>query len=135
MGVLEKISAKDAQEVVAKINGRGRYPRRNKFNAIRTIVGEHSFHSKREAEAWKYLKIRETAGEIRDLKRQVPFKLAAFGKNGEAIYVCTYLADFQYFDVKRAAVVTADSKGVRTALFNLKAKMMKANHGIEVELM
>lgn len=135
MTSLERLSAQEAREEIAKISGKGKYPRRrSKYNAVRTIVGEHAFHSKREAEAWVYLKRREAQGEIHSLKRQVPFKLTAFGVSGEPIYVCTYLADFQYFDVNRGATVTADSKGVRTALFNLKAKMVKACFGVDIEV-
>lgn len=108
--------------------------RRNKYNAIRTIVGEHVFDSKREADAWIYLKHRENAGEIKDLKRQVSFGLHAHSESGP-VKACRYIADFQYWDVAKQQMIVADAKGVKTALFKLKAKLLKANYGIEVELM
>lgn len=108
---------------------------RNKYRAVRTIVDGVAFHSKRESEAWQYLKIRERAGEIKDLKRQVPFELYGSTKDGSITQlICRYVADFQYFDVKKNQTVIADSKGVKTALFILRSKMMKASHGIDVEI-
>lgn len=109
--------------------------RRNKYNAVKTIIGEHRFDSKREAQAWTFLKARERAGEIRDLRRQVKFELLAWVPPALNECVCRYVADFVYFDVKRGREVVADAKGVKTALFRLKAKMLLANYGIEVELM
>jgi len=113
--------------------------RRNKYNAIRTMIGDLRFDSKKEAECWTYLRARERAGEIDCLERQVKYELAAFAQTPEGVShpvkVCTYKADFRYFDKLRKAWVVADAKGVKTALFNLKMKLMKANHGIEVELM
>lgn len=135
MGTLEAIPAQDAQEVVAKINGRGRCPRKNKFNAIKTIIGEHRFDSKKEAQCWQFLKARERAGEIEKLERQVKYELFAFMPDGAGKKICTYIADFRYFDNKLGRQIVADAKGVRTALFKLKAKLMLANHGIDIELM
>lgn len=135
MTTLERIPAKDAAAAVAKINGRGKYQRRNKYNACKTIVGGLVFHSKREAEAWVHLKALERAGEIRNLKRQVVYDLHACGNDGDRVCVTRYVADFVYFDVQRGREIVADSKGCVTALFKIKAKMLRANYGIEVELM
>ena len=112
----------------------GMKARRNKFNACRTLVGDLVFHSKREAADWQYLKIRERAGEISDLRRQVKFELSAHSPNGP-VKLCTYIADFVFFDHAKNREVVADSKGCITALFKLKAKLMLANHGIAVELL
>lgn len=139
MTSLERLTAKEASEELSKINGRGKWKRRNKFNAVRTILDGFKFDSKKEAECWSYLKRRERAGEIDCLERQVKYELAAFAQTPEGVShpvkVCTYKADFRYYDKIRKAWVIADAKGVKTALFNLKMKLMKANHGIEVELM
>ncbi len=108
--------------------------RRNKFNAIKTMIGELRFDSKKEAQCWTFLMARLRAGEIENLERQVKYTLFAFSEAG-AVKVCTYIADFRYRDKKTGATVVSDAKGVKTALFNLKAKMMKVNYGIEVELM
>lgn len=117
----------------------GMKARRNKFNAIKTMIGDLRFDSKKEAQCWTYLKARERAGEIHSLERQVKYPLFAWSEwmfaGPKAVKLCTYIADFRYYDNKRNAWIVADAKGVKTALFRLKAKLMKANHGIEVELM
>ena len=129
----ESMTADELRREAAKI-GRGKWPRKNKYNARRTIVGNIAFHSKREAEAWQYLKARERAGEIRDLRRQVKFELLAWVPPALNECVCKYVADFVFWDVKRNREVVADAKGCVTALFRIKQKLMRANYGIEVEL-
>ena len=130
----DQYSPEELREI-SRALGKGKYPRRSKFNAVKTILDGHRFDSKKEAECWTYLKARERAGEIEHLERQVRFKLFARGIDGSGHPICTYVADFRFFDKKRGYSVVADAKGVKTALFNLKAKMLKANYGIEVELM
>jgi hypothetical protein len=48
-------------------------PRRNKHNAVKTIVDGVTFDSKGEAAWFARLQLRERAGEISNLQRQVPF--------------------------------------------------------------
>lgn len=103
----------------------------NKYRAVKTKIGDVMFHSKREAEAWVYLKHREKAGEITDLRRQVKFELKADSPNGP-VRVCNLIVDFVY--VENGEEIIADAKGVRTPVFNLKAKMFKANYGREIQL-
>lgn len=77
---------------------------------------------------WEELKLRECAGEIRNLRRQVPYALVVNG-----VLVCQYLADFVYEE--GAATIVEDSKSPRTrtlAAYRLKSKLMKAIHNIEV---
>jgi hypothetical protein len=139
MTSLERLTAAEAGEELSKISGKGKWKRRNKFNAIKTVLDGFRFDSKKEAECWSYLKKRERAGEIECLERQVKYELAAFAQTPDGVSypakVCVYKADFRYFDKARKEWVVADAKGVKTALFNLKMKLMRANHGIEVELM
>lgn len=70
----------------------------------------------------------QAAGLIRDLETQPKFRLDV-----GSVHICSYLADFQYFDVPRGAIVVEDVKGMRTEVYKLKAKLMLAIHGIEVE--
>lgn len=136
MTSLECLTPTEAREEIAKISGRGKYSRRNKFNAVRTIIGGIAFASKKEAQCWQFLKARERAGEIENLERQVKYELYGSTRDAGIVgKVCTYIADFRYFDRQRKQTIVADAKGVKTALFNLKAKLMKICHGIEVELM
>lgn len=110
--------------------------RKSKYRAMRTIVGDLKFDSKKEAECWLHLKARERAGEIHSLIHQVRYKLYA-ASDGEpmGVHVCTYVADFRYFDNVKQEWIVADAKGFVTAMYKLKEKMMLANYGIKIERM
>jgi len=99
----------------------------SKYGAVPTIVDNVRFASKREATHYGYLKILEQRGKIRDLELQPRYRLEV---NGELI--CTYVADFKYFDVAWNAVMIEDCKGFKTPAYILKKKLMKAIHGIEI---
>jgi hypothetical protein len=74
----------------------------------------------------------ERAGAIRDLERQIKYDIVV---NGEKI--CRYIADFRYKEVEEdgsTKEIVEDAKGVETADFKLKKKLMKAVHGIEIKL-
>lgn len=109
----------------------GRYGMRHgrKYNNVPTRVGERVFASKREAARYDQLKLLERNGEVRDILCQVPFKLEINGR-----HICRYIADFVYCEVRNGiwAEVVEDVKGYRTAMYNLKKKLMRAIHGIEV---
>lgn len=107
--------------------------RRNKFNAVRTEVDGHFFASKKEARVYAQLTLRQKAGEIKDLKCQVKIPLLAYGLEGRFEQIATYIVDFTFYDMKEARLRYVDAKGVKTALFILKAKIVNANYGMEVE--
>lgn len=105
---------------------------RHKYGAKETYVDNIRFPSKLEAERYMYLKALERAGTIRDLKLQPRFKLHV---NGELI--CSYVGDFEYEkEVKEGEwiYVLEDTKGVETPEFKLKKKLMKAIHGLEINV-
>jgi hypothetical protein len=102
--------------------------RRSKYGNKRTEVDGISFASKREAKRYSELKLLQRAGEIRSLEVQRRFKLYA-----ENQLICTYVADFCYFETKRNWLVVEDSKGCRTREFIIKKKLMKACYGIDVQ--
>jgi len=91
-----------------------------------------TFDSRWEAERWGQLTAMERAGAIRDLERQIKYDIVV---NGEKI--CRYIADFRYKEVEEdgsTKEIVEDAKGVETADFKLKKKLMKAVHGIEIKL-
>lgn len=100
-------------------------PRRTKYANELTTVNGVRFASKREARRWLELKLLEGAGLICDLRRQVRFDLVV-----NELPVCAYLADFVYREGD--AVIVEDAKGVRTREYRLKARLMRACHGIEI---
>lgn len=97
---------------------------RKKFGSIETEVDGFKFASKREAKRWGELRLMEKAGQIKKLARQVVYDLTVNG-----IKVCDYIADFVY---EKPELTIEDCKGMRTPVYILKAKLMKAVHGIEI---
>lgn len=113
----------------------------SKYNAKpETVVIEGKkvrFASQAEFRRWKLLKARETAGEISDLELQPKFPIMI---NGEK--VCTYIADYRYFDRSRKGSknqagcrVVEDVKGIETPVFKLKKKLVEALYpGIIIDI-
>lgn len=102
---------------------------KNKYGAKRTSFDGLSFASKAEARRYAELTILQRAGQIADLKCQPRFPLKV-----EGVLVATYVADFSYTRPGSAALVVEDVKShaTRTPVYRLKAKLLKALHGIEV---
>lgn len=100
---------------------------RHKYHAEATDVEGITFESKAEATRYQELRLREYAGEIRDLKLQPAFELQPAFKDGSGIRhrAITYKADFQYTENATDGVVVEDVKGMQTAIFKLKYKMLK----------
>lgn len=102
--------------------------RGNKYNAQRVFRWGRWFDSKREASRYDELMCLEAAGEIKDLQCQVSFACVLNG-----VKVCTYVADFVYFDCRSEEQVVEDVKGMKTPIYKLKKRAMRAFHGIEVQ--
>lgn len=83
------------------------------------------FASKREGRRYSELKLLERGGVIRGLKLQPRFPMEVAG-----VLVCTYVADFAY--ERDGRMVVEDAKGVRTDVYVIKAKLLKAIHGFDV---
>ncbi len=107
----------------------------SKYRNVKTTIDGETFDSKREAMAWVDLKLREKAGEITDIKRQVPFSLQC-PTPGDDEEVCRYFADFTYRDVVHGRPMqlhVVDAKGKRTAMYQLKKKWLKIQSGVTIE--
>jgi hypothetical protein len=98
----------------------------SKYHAIKTEVDGIVFASKREASRYSELKLLEAAGEIFDLKLQPKFPIVVNKQK-----ICTYIADFEY-ELSDGTKITEDVKGVKTPVYRLKKKLMKACFGIEI---
>lgn len=99
--------------------------RNHKYNAQAIEVDGHRFDSKREARHYVELRLRQRAGEISELEVHVAYRLEV---NGSLIGY--YYADFVFKE--KSKLVVADSKGSRTPVYQLKKKLMKALHDIEI---
>lgn len=95
----------------------------SKYRNRRTEVDGVLFDSKGEAQRWQELRLLEQAGEIRDLRRQVKFVLQdAFVAAGTREREIAYIADFVYSE--GSTTVVEDFKGVKTAVFKIKRKLL-----------
>lgn len=104
-------------------------PKRSKYGAEKTLLDGILFDSKAEAYFYAALKQREKAGEVTDIDRQREYDLMVNG-----VLVARYRADFVFFDRIARAFRFVDVKGFATRDFRLKAKLMKACFGIDVEV-
>ena len=118
----ERLTSKEYQAQSSK-------PKRSKYGSKRTMVDGVLFDSKAEGAYYSMLKMREKAGEVSAVELQRPFPI--LGPKGELI--CTYKADFCFWDHKADRFRVVDVKGVETSVFKLKRKMMRILLGIEVE--
>lgn len=99
-----------------------------KFRNIKTMVDGFVFDSQKEARRYGELKLMQAHDQIADLTLQPRFPIVING-----VKVCTYVADFQYRDPWDGnKIVTEDVKGMKTPIYNLKKKLMKAVHGIDI---
>lgn len=99
----------------------------NKFNNTPILIDGHWFQSMKEGRRFQELALMQKGGLIRDLRMQVPYPLIV---NGEKVGV--YLADFVYVDTATGETITEDVKGVATATYRLKKKLMFACHRIRI---
>lgn len=82
--------------------------------------------SLKEYRRWMDLTRLQAVGMISGLRKQVPFVL--HGVNGAKL--CRYVADFVY--VERGQRVVEDTKGVLTAMYKLKKKMLADEYGVAI---
>ena len=107
-------------------------PKRSKYNARKTVVDGVRFDSAKEARRWSELKLLEKAGKIHMLTLQMPFPLFAKTPSGAMVPVGTYRCDFDYIDAVTGQRVTEDVKGMKTAIYRLKKKIVEAQYGIAI---
>lgn len=113
----------DERELEPK-KGKSKY--RNQKTELDGIV----FDSAKEARRYMELRMLQTAGEIKDLRLQVEFKLEV---NGEK--VASYYADFTYY-LKTGEYVVEDVKSKATRripVYRLKKKLLKSIYNIEIK--
>lgn len=83
------------------------------------------FDSGAEAKRYDFLKQEEAFGFISHLCRQVPYPI-----HWNGIFITTWIADFEY---SRGDIpVTEDVKGVKTAAYRIKRKLVQAQYGITI---
>ena len=117
---------------------------RNKYHNRKHSAGGEVFDSKKEYQRWQELKLLEKAGEITELRRQVPFELLPNQREPDKIgprggrkpgriieRKALYIADFVYKD-RTGREVVEDCKGMRTKDYILKRKLLLFRFGIRI---
>lgn len=102
----------------------------NKYRNVKTKVGDKVFDSKKEAARYILLRDREKQGEIRRLVNQLKFPVIIKGKG-----ICTYIADFVYFDNVIKKEIIEDVKSVITRknpVYRIKKKLVEALYNITI---
>jgi hypothetical protein len=104
-----------------------------KYGNRKVSVDGYKFDSVREAQRYIDLSLMQRAGVISDLRRQVPFELVPKQKDsrGRVIREIRYIADFVY--TENGKTVVEDAKGYKTKEYELKKKLMKYFHNIEIK--
>ena len=97
-------------------------PKPSKYKNVRT----NGFDSKKEFQRYQELVLLEKAGEIHALETQVGFPLRV-----NDVLIGNYIADFVYWE--NGEKVVEDCKGVKTPIYRIKCKLMKAIYGIEIK--
>lgn len=99
--------------------------RPNKYGARKTYVDGIKFDSKAEAQYW--LQHKTSKG----IQRQVKFTLVKpYKKYGKTFREVSYIADFVFYDDHGNILKVVDVKGVRTQLFNVKAKIFMSMYEV-----
>ena len=92
----------------------------NKYRNIKTMYNGVLYDSMREASYAQELDLRVRAKDIITWSGQPKFPIVVNGQK-----ICTYIADFEVIN-KDGSVDYIDVKGVSTAVFKLKWKLVKA---------
>lgn len=106
--------------------------RPNKYHATKVENALGKFDSMKEANRYAELLLLDRAGKIWNLRRQVKFVLIPSQKlaNGKHVPPVTYIADFVY--IRDGHEVVEDCKGFKTAVYQIKKKLMLYQYQIEV---
>lgn len=97
-----------------------------KYNNKKTVYLGIQFDSIKEANRYQVLLYMERAGLIRNIELQPRYDLIVNGKK------CGfYKADFRY-EKNTGEIVVEDVKGVRTPLYVLKRKLVKAIYNLDI---
>ena len=122
-----------SKETLNKLLNNSITTKQNKYKNKKVQYDEMTFDSKKEYSYYLKYKLMEQAGEIHDLKMQVPFTLIETFKLQDKTYRKTiYKADFTFID-KQGKYHVIDVKGIKTDVYKLKKKLMAWKYGIEIE--
>lgn len=97
----------------------------SKYHAVPKVVDGIRFASTAEANRYFELRLMSRVGDVVDLELQPKYPLVVNG-----VKIGAYVADFRY--KLNGVVVVEDVKGVKTPVYKLKKKLVKALYGIDI---
>ena len=100
--------------------------KKSKYNNTKVFFDDHYFDSQKECNYYIYLRTRLLAGEITNLRLQVPYEL-----NERGSHSLIYIADFVW--IEKGKEVVCDVKGFKTSVYKKKRALMLSVHGIEIK--
>ena len=105
----------------------------SKYGNKRIEIDGIRFASQKEGYRYVELKYLQRLGVISDLRLQVKFELIPKMKSekGKVIQPLTYIADFVY--TENGKQIVEDVKGYKTQVYEIKKKLMRYFHGIEIK--
>lgn len=109
--------------------------RQSKYKNSKTTYNGEVFDSLKELRRYKELLALQGAGKIKDLDRQVKYALIPSQKdtNGKTVErAVNYYADFVYTDTATNKQIVEDVKGIRTAEYIIKRKLMLSVYNIRI---
>lgn len=109
---------------------------KNKYSNIKTVIDNITFDSKKEAAYYNTLKLLKRAGEVVKIELQPEFEYMMSCSN---LFVSfnryekkyKYIADFRV-TYKDGHIEIIDIKGMRTAEYKRKKKIIEAIYGIKI---
>lgn len=117
----------------------------SKYHSQKVVADGEIFDSRKECRRWQELRFLEKAGEITDLRRQVPFEILPDQREPDRIgprggrkkgriieRKAVYIADFVYKD-RSGQEVVEDCKGMRTKDYIIKRKLILFRFGIRIK--
>jgi hypothetical protein len=96
----------------------------NKYSAQKTVVQGITFDSKREAQRWAQLRLLEKAGEISEIKLQVPIMLV--GQKGPLLSRTGRQMRLTDKNNKAGLTVYEDAKGTPTRDYEVRKAVAEA---------
>lgn len=124
-----QLAKKTRMEEIAEVD---EPEKKSKYSSAKTDIDGIRFDSKKEAEFYAELKLREKAGEITHLRLQPRYLLQeSFKHEGKQYREMEYVADFEY--IENGETVVVDVKGFRTAIYMIKKKLFLYKYGDKVK--
>lgn len=124
---VERVQRRNGQSGVTVSTNVEKPKKAPKYRNTKVIYDSIKFDSQGEANRYIVLKQREKQAIISDLKLQPQFEL-----NEGGTFSFKYRADFSYWE--NGELIIEDFKGMQTAVFKKKKKLMKKVHGIDIRI-